>query len=237
MVNQVSSRGNAAFRVAPPLHLSLAMMQRLGAFLFLSSLLGVGCGVGDDSGDTPVCSDSFTVTGSFVPNASMPRPATLPGTEAENNVPQPFTGCWPVGTWNFTVALNSSADTLQDLNGDGAADQCGKVSGTQAATVDASYSFVVDRMTDPVKDYVDSYSLAGATQSGNDLIWNDKIVYRLGVSEGGSGECEGGIEIFSKDAKRFWNLHPTLTGNKIEGTGDFFQYQSSQLKDGDGFKF
>lgn len=202
------------------------MIQRLGAFLVVSSLLGVGCGVGDDSGDMPVCSDAFKVTGTFVPGTPA-RPATLPSPDPDGTYP-PFTGCWPVGTWNFTVALDPDA-TIQDFNDDGTSDRCGQVADTKAATFDASYSFVVERKDDATLDYVDSYSLTGSTTSGDKTLWNDKVVYKLDVSEGGSGQCEGGISIYSKDGKTFWNLHPALTDTTIAGTGDFFYYKKSRL--------
>jgi hypothetical protein len=204
------------------------MFQRLGAFLFLSSLLGVGCGVGDDSGDTPLCAEAFTVTGTFAPGTPA-RPATAPSPDETGTFP-PFTGCWPVGTWTFSVAIDTTGATLQDFNGDGVNDRCGEVSDTKVATFESSYSFVVNRTDDAKEDYIDSYTLTGAAVSGEHTIWNDKVLYKLKVTEGGSAECEGGLELYSQDGKSYWNLHPTQGGTTIGGTGDFFVYKNNQLK-------
>jgi hypothetical protein len=215
--------------MAPSLHNAVAMIQRLGAFLLLSSFLGVGCGVGDDSGDIPICADAFKVTGTFTPGTPA-RPATDP-TPDETGAYPPFTGCWPFGTWNFTVAIDPSEDAIQDFNNDKVPDRCGTVSGTSIATFESSYSFTVTRMDDAKDDFIDTYTLAGTTQDGERTFFNDKILYKLKVTEGGSAECEGGLELYSKDGKSFWNLHPTQGGTTIGGTGDFFLYKSSQLKD------
>ena len=204
------------------------MIQRLGAFLLLSSVLGVGCGVGDDSGETPLCSEPVTISGTFKPGTPA-RPAT-DATPDETGAYPPFTGCWPFGTWTFSVTVNQSADALQDFNNDGAADRCGQVPDTKAATFEPSYSFDVTRMPDAANDFVDSFTLAGSTQDGAKTLLNDMVLYKLKVTEGGSLECEAGLELYSKDGKSYWNLHPAQGGTKIEGTGDFYQYKSSQLK-------
>jgi hypothetical protein len=187
----------------------------------LVSLLGAGCGVGDDDTLPPtpnpngmVCTDAGKVTGTFAP-----------GTPAK---PDDVEGCWPVGTWNFTVALDPSDDNVLDITGDDQPDRCGRVTGTSPGTFDASYSFVVERMlTDDGWD--ESYVLTGAVkESDGRYRWNDKILYRLKVTEGGGGECEGGLEFYSLDGKHYWNLKPSKTGTVLDGVAEFAIYKEPQ---------
>jgi hypothetical protein len=206
-----------------------AMIQRLGAFLLLSSVLGVGCGVGDDSGETPLCSEPVTVTGTFAPGT--PARPTMDSTPDETGAYPPFTGCWPFGKWTFSVAVNPAPEAQQDFNNDGAPDRCGEVSDTKAATFEPSYSFDVTRTADAQQDFVDTFTLGGSTQDGARTLLNDMVLFKLKVGEGGSLECEGSLELFSKDGKSYWNLHPAQGGTKIEGNGDFYQYKTSQLKE------
>jgi len=228
--NRVSSRRSAALRLASPLHTIFGMINRVGAFILVSSLFGVGCGVGGDdleeldpNPNKVICSDVFKVTGTFVPGTPA-RPVTDP-----EDPTVPFTGCWPVGTWNFTLSLDPSDELVEDFTGDLKPDRCGAVSGTLAASFDASYSFVVTRTPDVEQDYVDSYALTGAVASSGKTLWNDKLVYRIKVSEGGGRECEGGVELYSQDTKSYWNLHPNQGGTTIDGSGTFYLYEEAQL--------
>ena len=204
------------------------MIQRIGACILLSSL-GVGCGVGDEGVDpidpNPnklVCTDAFKVTGSFVPGTPA-RPVTDPEDPAS-----PFTGCWPVGTWNFTVTIDPTDENIQDITGDQVADRCGSVTNTSIATFDASYSFTVNRTADANEDWIDSYTLTGSVQEGTKTRWNDKYLYKVKVTEGGNRECIGGLELYSLDGKSYWNLQPAQAGTTINGFGDFHQYQEPQ---------
>jgi hypothetical protein len=196
------------------------MIQRVGACI-LGSLFAVGCGVGDDGGGIPenknpnglVCTDAGTITGTFTA-----------GTPVQ---PPDVSGCWPVGTWTFTVALDPADDNVLDITGDDQPDRCGRVSGTNAAVFDASYSFVVNRtMTEDGWD--ESYVLTGAVQDGERYKWNDKLLYRLKVSEGGGGDCEGGLELYSLDGKSYWNLKPSQLGAVLSGVAEFALYEESQ---------
>lgn len=208
------------------------MIHRVGACVFVS-LLASGCGVGDEDEfalDQAVCTDAFKVTGSLTPDPANPRPITDPNSPDPNN-PDPFTGCWPVGTWNFTVTIDPSDENINDVDGDQMGDRCGTVSGTKAATFDASYSFTVSRLKEGMDGQgpEDSYALNGAVQEGDKFRWNDKYLSRLKVTEGGGGECEGGLELFSTDGKSYWNLKPALTGTTITGFGDFKLFVKPQL--------
>jgi hypothetical protein len=225
---------NAAHLLAPALQAVSAMFKRVGAFIFVS-MFGIGCGVGDDPDFEPepidpnpnglVCTDAFKVTGTFT--AGLPARPTTDNTDPLD--PIPFSGCWPYGTWTFTVTRDPGDENIQDIDGDLKVDRCGAVEGTQGATVDASYSMVVTRetvMTD--EQYYNKYVLSGQTGAGADTMWNGKVVHRVKVTEGGGGECEGGIELYSVDGTSYWNLHPALTGTTISGFGDFAIYKSNQ---------
>jgi hypothetical protein len=195
------------------------MIKRLGACLLLS-VFGVGCGVGDDvDPNNPnglVCTDAFKLTGTFTPGT--------PGRDADSP-----TGCWPVGKWTFTATLDPTNDNIQDITGDQMPDRCGSVGDTKIATFDSQYEFEVIRTKDPTgDDWVDSYALTGAQEGGPKTAWNDKFLYKLKVTEGGGGECEGGLELYSKDGKSYWNLHPMQEGTTINGFGDFHLYKEKQ---------
>lgn len=194
------------------------MMQRAGAFIAIA-ILGAACGVGDEEDLVPVdpnpakmvCTDSFKITGTFTAGTPM-RDADSP------------TGCWPVGTWTFTVALDPTDDNVLDITGDQKPDRCGAVSGTRAATFDASYNLVVTRVDDG-DGWVDTLAINGAAGGR----WNGKTVYRLKVTEGGGGECEGGIELYSPDSLEYWNMKPSLAGTVLSGFGDYALYEEPQL--------
>lgn len=218
----VTSRRRLWFLLAPALHLVPAMIQRVGAFIFVSSLFGVGCGVGDDNLEPidpnpngVVCTDAFKATGTWTAGTPMRDPVETP------------TGCWPVGQWRFTLAIDPSDESILDINADKKPDRCGAVKNTSIASFDASYSFTVNRVDDG-DGWIESYILEGAVQQDGEFHWNDKVLYKLKVTEGGSGECEGNLELLSADRKSLWNLHPTLTGTAIAGTGDFTLYDEAK---------
>ena len=205
------------------------MTQKAGACVILSLMLGA-CGVGSDAGgddgggdDAPVdpinpnplgiqCTDAFKVTGTFTPGTA--RPADV-------------AGCWPAGTWTFSVSLDPSDEAILDINGDKQPDRCGKVAGTQPATFKPTYSFTVTRVDDG-EGYADNYMM-GQPFTTSCASAGD-CVARLKVTEGGSRECEGGLEIYSADRKQYWNLHPAQdTGvTTLDGFGEFTQYVEAQ---------
>jgi len=189
------------------------------------SLFGTGCFIGGDDFDKGnpnpegiVCTDAFKVSGSFAPGTPV-RDADSP------------TGCWPVGTWTFTVSIDPTDENVQDITGDKKPDRCGSVAQTSIATFDASYSFRVDRTQDPNgDDWVDSYTLIGSSPSGGHTVWNDKVLYKISVTEGGGLDCEGNLELYSADGKSFWNLHPMQAdGQPLQGFGDFVLYKEPKI--------
>ena len=217
-------------------------MRNAGAYLFASVVLLGACGVGDE-GTNPNpsdpnpnavrCAAAFTVTGTFQENANNPRPLDPigpdgePGTADDNTVP--ISGCWPVGTWNFTATVDSTADVL-DVDGDGVGDRCGEVSGTSVPALEASYSFSVDRVEDPDSDgLLETYMYLGASPN----------FFSVKVSSGGGGDCEGIVEFKTSDNKQFWTFNPEIctsadcspATDAITGTGDFTEYLESQPVD------
>ena len=216
--------------MAPSLHILPAMIHRVGACIFVS-LLAVGCGVGDDKlEETPVnpngltCSDAFKISGSFTPGT--------PARPIDADTGLPITGCWPVGTWTFTVTRDPGDENVLDLTGDDRPDRCGEVANTAAPTIDPSYSFNVKReyvVEMNEEGYVETYQMIGAVDDSMQIRWNGKVLHRLKVTEGGGGECEGGVEIYSSDGLNYWNLKPALTGTTLSGFGDYAVYEKSQL--------
>jgi len=183
--------------------------------------------VGDETTTEPIdpnplaiaCTDAFKVTGTFT--AGDPRPVDVEG-------------CWPAGTWTFQLSLDPTDDAILDVTADGLPDRCGRVAGTSPAGFESSYAFTVTR-TDDGDGFVDSYAMAGgafASKCTNDdgSPTSGACVFRLKVSEGGGGECEGGLEIFSADRTEHWNLKPAQTTGMtaLAGFGEYTKYTAPQ---------
>ncbi len=177
---------------------------------FASLSLGA-CGVGDDTsgdGDLPinpidpnpakkVCSGGYTLTGTFVA-----------GTPAR---PAGDTGCWPVGKWTFTTAVDP-AYVAEDITGDGVGDRCADAAVPRGGT---SFDFTVNRT--PRADgtgLMESYTYGGTASE----------LYKISMSELGNGDCQGGVELYFDGDKSYINLKPNLTGTMITGHGDFVSY-------------
>jgi hypothetical protein len=204
------------------------------ALLLLGGCL-VGDGSVDDGDQTPTgpsdpsnpnsvkCSAGFKTTGSF--SQSEVRP-TVQG--------EVIGGCWPVGTWTFTATVDDTFPAL-DIDGDGVGDRCGVVPGTSVPTVESSYSFTVTHAEDmDAGGTVESYTYNGSSPN----------FFAVKVTEGGGGDCEGGMEFTNADRTQWWTLNPTICtsdeirpnapeaqkvckawGNRqILGSGEFTQY-------------
>lgn len=201
---------NNRFEMASVLRYSQGM-TKAGAWILFSVMIGA-CGVGDDGGGGPdvnpnriKCTAAFTTQGTWAEGTPV-RPPEIP------------TGCWPVGTWNFTAMVDATQEVV-DVTGDGVGDRCGEVSGTQAPSVLAGYSFRVDRVDDPASDgWLESYTYLGDMAT----------FFKLGVTEGGVGDCEGALELRSLDKKEYWIFHPAETGITIAGTGEYTLYLDPQ---------
>jgi hypothetical protein len=179
-----------------------------------SLLLFAACGVGDDGTD-PVnpnptaaerlCSDTFELSGTFT--LGMPSPDNVnnetqvaPG----DGIPD-IQGCWPTGTWRFTLA---------STGGD-----C-----SPAPTVPTSVEFRVDFINDPVEPGYSEVLVAPVSEH-----------HRVHVSQGGGGLCEGGIELYSTDGKEVYILNPTLNvfnqNGPLGGSGEFSRFSKNQIPD------
>lgn len=108
------------------------------------------------------------------------------------------TGCWPVGTWTFSASIDTN--------------EC-----ATPPALATTYAFRVDRV-DEGEGYVESYTYMG----------DQAMLFKVGVSEGGSLECSGGLELFSPDGLQYWNFKPMQGGTTIEGFGEYAQYETSQ---------
>ena len=148
-----------------------------------------------------MCNAAFTATGTFAADTTAPRP-TEPDTGA------PLTGCWPVGTWNFTAKVDATSPNNCQAQ----------------PTVLSSYSFKVARTPDPsggtdtVQTLTNLTTLAGGVQ------------YHLSMSANGQG-CVASFEFGSADGTQYWNMQPTLpkdlTATAISGSGDYTLYKNN----------
>jgi hypothetical protein len=118
------------------------------------------------------------------------------------STPQPadYTGCWPIGTWSFTATLDTN----------------------ECATPPAmlpKYEFKVEEVVDA----------DGNSQQTYTYLTDPAAHHRLKVSQGGSGLCEGGLEIYSNDGKQYWNLKPELNADQsMTGFGEYALYSTDQ---------
>ena len=140
-----------------------------------------------DAEDEIICSTQFAVTGSAVLET---KPAEIGG-------------CWPVGTWTFTLT------------------QTGNSCAT-APTPLAQYQMKVERdLAAPEPDHTYNYTF---------LTDPTDMTVQLGSSSGGGGLCEGEILIYADAGKSVWNLHPALQAdNTLTGLGDYEQHTTDQI--------
>lgn len=178
-------------------------MTNVGRVLSTLLLVTAGaCGVGDDSPpveptpDPRVCTAILAITGDFAISAMVPD-------DVNNDTQMPpgdglpdFTGCWPVGTWTFTMAVTENTCAT-------------------APTPEASYSFRTDYVPD----------MNGEPQYQYTLLAPTPMNYRLKVTSGGGGLCEGLVELYSDDGLESWILHPALnvfnTSGPLGGEGEY----------------
>lgn len=160
--------------------------------------LSVGaCGVGDEDTTPPDTDDRNEKLG-IVCDATF----NITGTFVTGTPARPAevpTGCWPVGTWTFTASIADNACPT-------------------APAILPSYRFTVGRIEGAdMQGWVDTYSWAGDPAS----------VRRLKVTEGGGGDCEGGLELFSADGTEFWNMKPAQEGGVLSGVGEYSKYNEN----------
>lgn len=139
-----------------------------------------------------VCTTSLTVTGSFV--QSKAPPVHEDGT--------PYTGCWPIGTWTFSAAIEASPADC-----------------STAPALLSQYQFKVDEMLDA----------DGIPYQVNTYMTDPTVRHRVKVSQGGDGLCEGELNLFSADGKEVWIIKPELYADlRLGGDGEYQLYNSDQ---------
>lgn len=176
--------------------------------LFGILIATTACGVGGDDGGgftggtdpKPglVCSASFKLNGTFTA-----VPAGSPGARPQDpeDPTKPLSGCWPVGTWTFTAAVDTN--------------EC-----PSKPAVLSSYSFRVDRM--------EGADMQGPDDTYTNMTAVGGLKWHLSVASNGQG-CEGNFEFGSADGKEYWNMKPVLPNppadpTKLIGNGDYDQY-------------
>jgi hypothetical protein len=136
-----------------------------------------------------LCTMGMTITGSYV--EMIPPPPHDDGT--------PYTGCWGLGTWTFTV-------------------QTGDTSCTNKPTPLPEYQFKGDQV-----------DVEGELFPRWTFMTDPSIRNRVKVSQGGDGLCEGELDLFSADGKEVWILKPELySDNTLRGDGEYALYGSDQ---------
>lgn len=169
-------------------------------------MLVAACGVGDEETTTPderLCSAELSITGSFTMSSPVPdvlnNDTNMPGADGQPD----FTGCWPTGTWAFTANVVST--TCSTAPQQPATEY--RFTATYAQGADgqgAEYSYAL---------------VSPALNMGQ---------YRLKVSSGGGGECEGVMELYLDGAKKAWILHPALDSfnqsGPLSGVGEYGEF-------------
>lgn len=164
----------------------------------LASILATGCvveSVDEAPMTTPdtigrLCTMQMAVSGTFV--ESTPAPPHEDGT--------PYTGCWPIGTWTFSVTP-------------------GQTDCSPAPAPLGQYQFKVELKTDSDGQYYQS----------NTYMTDPSARHRVKVSQGGAGLCQGELNLFSADGKEVWIIKPSLYEDKhLGGDGEYSLHDSDQ---------
>ena len=184
----------------------MGAMQKAGAYIFFA-LMTTACGVGSDGGGTS--SDDPDVVAGITCRTDFKLTGTFvagtPARPIDPDTGQPMTGCWPVGTWTFTATVDTEAMEKHPC--------------ATAPTPLAEYKFSVARTEDPnAGGLVESYTWMGDQAS----------LFKLSVSEGGGGDCEGDLELYSADNTEYWNMHPALTDPMIFGFAEYAKFKAPQ---------
>ena len=147
------------------------------------------------------CSTFYAATGTFVPNTSDPPPSG-------------FTGCWPIGTWTFSLTV--STDTTMG----GGIDSCA-ASGKEPTPL-AQYRFTGTTTTDADGDPVEHFTY-------NPQSTDPTVNYTAKVTEGGSGICAGNLTLYDATGEQVWSMSPELnTDNSITGNAEFDLFPTDQ---------
>lgn len=123
--------------------------------------------------------------------------------DATNPPPADYEGCWPVGMWTFTVSV--------------AMNDC--ATPPQPLT---QYQLKGTTTLDENGDPLPEMSYVGDTT---------RVIAKY--SEGGSGLCEGELDMFSADGTKVWLIKPELNAdNTITGDGEYGEFTTDQYPTG-----
>jgi len=113
--------------------------------------------------------------------------------------PADWVTCWPVGMWTFTVQVASN--------------NC-----SPAPTPAAMYQLKGTTMPDQNGDPMPVMQYVGDTT---------RTIAKY--SDGGSGLCEGELDLYSADGKTVWLLKPELNAdNSLTGDGEYGVFSTDQ---------
>ncbi len=112
-----------------------------------------------------------------------------------------YQGCWPVGMWTFTVKVNQN--------------DCSPV-----PTPLAQYQFAGDYTINADGDWQTTFA----------YVTDPTIHNIVKVSQDGSTNCEGELDLYSSDGTQVWTLKPDMLNGTITGEGEFDEYDSDQWK-------
>ena len=124
--------------------------------------------------------------------------------DAANPPPTDYEGCWPVGMWTFTVAVSMNTCSA---------------SPAPLAQYQMKGIVMPDQNGDPLPE------MTYVTAPGPRVIAK--------YSEGGSGLCEGELDLYNTDGTKVWLLKPELNAdNTITGDGEYGEFTTDQFPAG-----
>lgn len=146
------------------------------------------------------CSTSYAASGTFAPNTA-------------DQPPSGFEGCWPIGTWTFSLTVNT------DPNSGGDVDTCA-ASHPQTPLAQYSFTGTTTVNSDGDKEEHFTYNPGAGDQTAN---------YTAKVTEGGTGICAGSLKLYDASGTQVWTLSPELNqDNSITGGAEFDLYTDDQ---------
>lgn len=183
-------------------------MKTRGVLVIGLGVLGA-CGVGDDAmlpmtPEPRICIANLAITGTYAIGAMVPDNVDNDTNEPPADGMPDFTGCWPTGTWTFNLSItdNTCATPPTPL---------------------PEYKFRTDYLPDANGEPQYTHTILSPNLTTN---------YRLKVSSGGGGLCEGIMEIYSEDGLQSWILHPALNSfnmsGPLTGVGEYAEWRDAQ---------
>jgi hypothetical protein len=122
--------------------------------------------------------------------------------DTANLAPAGYTGCWPIGVWTF-----SATQVANDCQ--------------TPPTLLSQYQIKAELVPDPngTPDPVEQFS----------YVTDPATMNHVKITQGGSGLCEGEVDLYSIDGLQLWAFKPELNAdNTITGDGEYGLYKDSQ---------